>query len=148
MVKTEMNRKRISKGILLPGDKLKTLSIPIDVIGRLTSSNKNYLVIFIPKDEDVKISILPCHSKAIMKISVYLNEFSPKTVKSIAEIIYDLNIHTIHTSGLCFQDKKCCYEAYIEMNDNDINRVSFIREKFIKIDGCIGVDVEILEVSK
>jgi hypothetical protein len=137
---------QISSASLLTRDALSTISIPEEALSKLTDTTDNFLVIFIPRSDNLKISIIPCKSSEILKILVHLTEFSPQTVKSIAEIIYDLKISTVHTSGICFHDLECCYEAYVEIQEKK-NDLKFIREKFLKIPQCKAVDLEIISTQ-
>jgi hypothetical protein len=136
---------QISSASLLTREALSTISIPEEVLSKLTDATDNFLVIFIPRSDNLKISIIPCKSAEILKILVHLTEFSPQTVKSIADIIYDLKISTVHTSGICFHDLECCYEAYVEVQE--IYDLKFIREEFLKIPQCTAVDLEIISTT-
>ncbi|NMC06255.1 MAG: hypothetical protein GYA24_13650 [Candidatus Lokiarchaeota archaeon] len=133
----------ISTGKMLTRDGLKSLTIPPEALRQFTADSGNFLVIFNPRPESMKISIIPCKSKEVLKVVVHLTEFSPLTVKNIADIIYDLKISTVHTSGICFHEKECCYEAYVEMKGNIANQ---IKEKFSKIPQYKSVDLEIIKV--
>ncbi len=136
---------QISTGIMLTRENLKMLTMPPDALRQFTAEAGSYLVIFNPRPDNMKISIIPCKTKEVLKIVVHLTEFSPQTVKSIADIIYDLRISTVYTSGICFHEKECCYEAYVEMRGGNI--MSSIKEKFSKIPQFKAVDLEIIKVS-
>ncbi|MEX2682964.1 MAG: hypothetical protein Q6373_015345 [Candidatus Sigynarchaeota archaeon] len=135
----------ISTGIMLTRENLTTLVIPPEALRQFTAEASSYLVIFNSRPDNMKISIIPCKAKEVLKIVVHLTEFSPQTVKSIADIIYDLRITTVHTSGICFHEKECCYEAYVEMQGSDI--MSTIKERFQKIPQFKAVDIEIIKTS-
>ncbi len=130
---------------MLTRENLKTLAMPPDALRQFTAEAGSYLVIFNPRPDNMKISIIPCKTKEVLKIVVHLTEFSPQTVKNIADIIYDLRITTVHTSGICFHEKECCYEAYVEMRGGNI--ASSIKERFQKIPQFKAVDLEIIKVS-
>lgn len=141
-----MQDNQISKGMLLPRDEIEQLHVPHDVLGKISADPKNFLVLFIPREDSLKINIIPCESTEVLKILVSLSEFSPQTIKSIADIIYTLHITTIHTSGLCFRDDQCCYEAYVELKDPDKEKIQEeIRAKFIAINGCKEVFLDIMK---
>jgi hypothetical protein len=137
---------QISKGIMLSREKLKAITVPIEALQQFPADATNFLVIFNPRSDSMKISVIPCKNKEVLKIVVHLTEFSPQTVKSIADIIYDLKISTVHTSGICFHDKECCYEAYVEM-DKKSNIMSTIKEKFTRIPQFKAVDLEIIKID-
>ncbi|MFX0100927.1 MAG: hypothetical protein ACFFCS_15230 [Candidatus Hodarchaeota archaeon] len=142
-----MQEDQISKGILLPRGNIEQLHVPHDVLGKITTDPKNFLVLFIPRADNLKINIIPCDAPEVLKIQVNLTEFSPQTIKSIAEIIYALNITTIHTSGLCFRDNQCCYEAYVELTGDKEQIQEDIRVKFLKIEGCKEVILETIKTA-
>ncbi|MHA1683849.1 MAG: hypothetical protein ACTSUE_23115 [Promethearchaeota archaeon] len=132
-------KKRISKGTLISADKLGIINIPDDILYELKEKSDNFLILFIPQEKSTNIMIIPHGKNQIIKILVHLTTFSPNTIRAIADIIYDLNLHTIHTSGMCTHDHECCYEAYIEHKD-DMD-LKFIREQFMKVEGSVAVDL-------
>ncbi len=127
-------------------DQLKHVEIPDDVLNKLSTNAKQFLIVFVPKDDGVRVTIIPSKSLEVLKILVHLSEFSPATLKSIADIIYDLKISTIHTSGICFHASECCYEAYVELMGKR-DDLPLIREKFLKIPQCKAVDLEVMKVD-
>jgi hypothetical protein len=142
-----MHENQISKGLLLPKGNIEQLHLPHDVLGKITTNSKNFLVLFIPRADSLKINIIPCDAPEVLKILVNLSEFSPQTIKSIADIIYTLKISTIHTSGLCFRDDKCCYEAYVEVKGDKGKIQDDVRSRFLQIEGCKSVDLEIMKTG-
>lgn len=130
---------------MLSRENLNTLVMPPEALRQFTAEAGSYLVIFNPRPDNMKISIIPCKTKEVLKIVVHLTEFSPQTVKNIADIIYELRISTVHTSGICFHEKECCYEAYVEMRGG--NLVSAIKDRFQKIPQFKAVDIEIIRAS-
>lgn len=141
-----MSQQQISKGILLTRDKLKTIEVSQDVLDQFTPDTNNYLVIFNPRPDSLKISIIPSKNREVLKILVHLTAFSPQAVKAIADIVYDLKIATVYTSGICFQEQECIYEAYVEYNEKS-TVIDTIKEKFSGVTGCTGVELEVIEVE-
>ncbi|MBN2150620.1 MAG: hypothetical protein JW839_04140 [Candidatus Lokiarchaeota archaeon] len=135
----------ISTGIMVTRESLRTLVTPPEALRQFTAEAGSYLVIFNPRPDNMKISIIPCKTREVLKIVVHLTEFSPQTVKNIADIIYDLKISTVHTSGICFHEKECCYEAYVEAQGGEI--AGPIKERFSKVPQFKAVDLEIIKVS-
>nr|MDO8117751.1 hypothetical protein [Candidatus Sigynarchaeota archaeon] len=136
---------QVSTGKLLKRESLKHIELPDDVLNKLNTNAKQFLIVYVPKDDGVRITIIPSKSLEVLKILVHLSEFSPATLKSIADIIYDLKISTIHTSGICFHASECCYEAYVEMGKRE--DLSLIREKFLRIPQCKAVDLEVMKIN-
>ena len=140
-----MSQQQISKGILLTRDKLHTIEVSQEVLDQFTPDTNNYLVIFNPRADSLKISIIPSKNREVLKILVHLTAFSPQAVKAIADIVYDLKIATVYTSGICFQEQECIYEAYVEYTKN--TAISSIKEKFSNIPQAVSVELEIIKVE-
>ncbi len=96
-----------------------------------------YLFIFIPADDLIKLSIFPCQNNDVKKILIRLKEFSPDLVKGISDVLkkFNLDIGTIHTTGLCFEAINCFYETYIDAATLRKENISIekVREEFLKV---------------
>lgn len=137
----------VSKGKLLRRGEVTRLEIPPVLIDKLPFSSR-LLVIFVPRPDNVKITVIPCKTEEILKIVVHLDQFHPETIRSIADIISELRISTVHTSGICFHEKECFYEAYVELNPGrGLQEANVIRDRFSRIEGCRGVDLELLQTT-
>ncbi len=139
------NPTNLSEGQLVSRRGLGNLRIPDKVIDEIQGS-KNFLVIFAPRPNIIKINIFPSDSEEIVKILIKLQEFSPTTVKTIASIIRDLNLPNLYTSGMCVKENECIYEAYIEKDKLKVD-VVLIREKFEKIENVKSVEVFTLKLE-
>ncbi|MHA1370033.1 MAG: hypothetical protein ACTSWN_06615 [Promethearchaeota archaeon] len=140
-----MNNDKISHGLLVSRKKLGNIQVPSEILEKLSPEKNNFLAIFTTKMDNLKINIIPYNSKKVLKLILYLESFSPNAVKSIAEIIYDLNIKTIYTSGICFNDNECCYEAYVEIENED--NLDVIKNSFLdNVEGCKSVELFTLKM--
>ncbi|MHA1719477.1 MAG: hypothetical protein ACTSWX_05255 [Promethearchaeota archaeon] len=132
-------KKQISYGkLMLKSDFEKNTFIPNNVREKLKTA-PYYLFIFIPADDIVKLSIFPCQNNDIKKILIRLKEFSPDLVKGISDVLkkFNLDVGTIHTTGLCFEAINCFYETYVD--------ATTLREKNILIE---NVKKEFLNVQR
>ncbi len=139
------NPTNLSEGQLVSRRGLANLSIPNKVIDEIQGS-KNFLVIFAPRPNIIKINIFPSDSEEIVKILIKLQEFSPTTVKTIASIIRELNLPNLYTSGMCIKENECIYEAYIEKDKLKAD-IIVIRNEFEKIENVKSVEVFTLKLN-
>ncbi len=139
------NPTNLSEGQLVSRRGLANLSIPNKVVDEIQGS-KNFLVIFAPRPNIIKINIFPSDSEEIVKILIKLQEFSPTTVKTIASIIRELNLPNLYTSGMCIKENECIYEAYIEKDKLKAD-ITVIRNEFEKIENVKSVEVFTLKLN-
>ncbi len=139
------NPTNLSEGQLVSRRGLGNLRIPDKVVDEIQGS-KNFLVIFAPRPNIIKINIFPSDSEEIVKILIKLQEFSPTTVKNIATIIRDLNLPNLYTSGMCIKENECIYEAYIEKDKLKVD-IALIRTEFEKIENVKSVEVYTLKLE-
>lgn len=132
----------ISKGAIVERSKLHSIDLPQGIVDTVEEGITRFLLIFSSRSNTIKVSIIPCKEKEVAKMIVWLDSFSPNTVKQIAEIVSNMNIHPLHTTGICFHEEDCCYEAYIEIGDGVVPEG--IRRSFLNIEGCKSVEIEIL----
>ncbi len=140
------NPTNLSEGQLVSRRGLGNLKIPNKVVDEIQGS-KNFLVIFAPRPNIIKINIFPSDSAEIVKILIKLQEFSPTTVKTIATIIRDLNLPNLYTSGMCIKENECIYEAYIERDKLKVD-IALIRHEFEKIENVKSVEVYTLKLEE
>ena len=105
-----------------------------------------YLLIFISREDVVKISCFPTKNKNIKKILVKLKEFSPDLVKGISNVLNELNLskEILHTTGLCYEMEKCFYETYLIGNLIDSGELTndTIKNKFMSVAKVLSVLIE------
>ncbi|HMF34842.1 MAG TPA: hypothetical protein VKK79_25700 [Candidatus Lokiarchaeia archaeon] len=129
----------LSEGQLVSRVDLANLHIPQKILDELQAA-KNFLVIFAPRPNIIKINVFPSDSDEIVKILIKLTEFSPETVKTIASIIRMLNLPNLYTSGMCIRENECVYEAYIEKDKLEVD-VDSIQNEFEKVANVKSVEV-------
>ena len=122
---------------------------PKEVIDEIMDT-PNYLLIFISREDVVKISCFPTRSNNIKKILISLKEFSPDLVKGISTVLKELNLNKdiLHTTGLCYEMENCFYETYLVGENIEANEAALnsIKEKFMSIAKVMDVIIE--EVPK
>jgi hypothetical protein len=149
---SDAERKQISFGYLVSKDDFeKSPFIPSDSKIHLKKS-PFYLLISIPGEEILKISVFPCENSAIKKILIRLKEFSPDLVKGISDVLKNFNLgdSTIHTTGLCFSGVRCFYETYIDSAKMGVKNVSAeqIRAEFLKVPRIEEVQLQDVTLKK
>jgi hypothetical protein len=139
-------KNKISIGLIINNDELSKNPIFPPEIKEEISESPYYLLIFISREDVVKISCFPTKNKNIKKILVKLKEFSPDLVKGISNVLNDLNLskQILHTTGLCYEMEKCFYETYLigDMIDAGELTIDTITEKFMSVANVLEVKIE------
>ena len=141
-----VQKNKISVGIILNNNELNNNPIfPSEIKAEILDS-PYYLLIFISREDVVKISCFPTQKKNIKKILIKLKEFSPDLVKGISNVLNELNLSNeiLHTTGLCYEMEKCFYETYLigdRIDSGDLS-VDDIQNKFMAVSNVISVHIE------
>lgn len=140
-------KNKISLGLIITKDKLHNSIFPSEILKEILDT-PYYLLIFISREDVVKVSCFPTKSNNIKKVLIKLTEFSPELVKGISNVLRELDLskHILHTTGLCYEMEKCCYETYITGEDLEGNKIETLKERFKAITKVIDVDVEDIRV--
>ncbi len=142
----EVTKNKISIGLIISNEDFKKNSIfPVEVIKEIEDC-PFYLLIFISREDVIKISCFPTNTNNIKKVLIHLTEFSPELVKGISSVLKEMNLskQILHTTGLCYEMENCFYETYLvgdNLEANDIS-VESITGKFMNIAKVIDVVVE------
>lgn len=143
-------QQNISFGAIMTVDSFNNNVLFPDQLKKAIKESDFYLLVFVPGSEQAKINIFPIQSPSVRKILVHLKNFSPTLVRGISEVLKELKLNNnlIHTTGLCFSDKRgCYYETYVDfhnLRELGLNE-SNIKEKFMSLSKV--QDVCILHVS-
>ncbi|MEE9376475.1 MAG: hypothetical protein V3V33_00380 [Candidatus Lokiarchaeia archaeon] len=139
-------KNKISVGHIISNNELNNNPIFPSEIKEEILDSPYYLLIFISREDVVKISCFPTKNKNIKKILVKLKEFSPDLVKGISNVLNELNLskEILHTTGLCYEMEKCFYETYLIGNllDSGELTIDIITEKFMAVANVITVLIE------
>ena len=139
-------KNKISIGMIITNDELNKNPIFPSEIREEILSAPYYLLIFISREDVVKISCFPTKQNNIKKILIKLKEFSPDLVKGISNVLNDLHLSKdiLHTTGLCYEMEKCFYETYIMGDTIDTGNltVDIIKEKFMSVTKVVNVIIE------
>jgi len=141
-----VQKNKISVGIILNNNELNNNPIFPSEIKEEILDSPYYLLIFISREDVVKISCFPTQKKNIKKILIKLKEFSPDLVKGISNVLNELNLSNeiLHTTGLCYEMEKCFYETYLigeRIESGDLS-VDDIQNKFMAVANVINVQIE------
>jgi len=139
-------KNKISVGQIITHDELYNNPIFPSEIKEEILDSSFYLLIFISREDVVKISCFPTKKKNIKKILIKLREFSPDLVKGISNVLNELNLskEILHTTGLCYEMEKCFYETYLIGDIIDSGELSLdnIKDKFMGVANVIDVQIE------
>ena len=144
-------KNKISIGKILSREDFKSTIFPDEVKNEINDA-PYYLLIFISREDSIKISCFPAHNRNIKKILIKLIEFSPDLVKGISTVLNDLNLSRdiLHTTGICYELENCFYETYLlgdTLNSGDISTEE-IKNKFMAIKKIVNVVIEDIPVHK
>lgn len=143
---TDDQKNKISVGVILSKEQLnKNPIFPREILEEIIET-PYYLLIFISREDVVKISCFPTKTDNIKKILISLKEFSPDLVKGISTVLKDLNLNKeiLHTTGLCYEMENCFYETYL-VGDNigsDASAIDSLKEKFMAVAKILEVSIE------
>jgi len=142
-------KNKISTGLIITKDELNSTIFPEEVKNEIIES-PYYLLIFIARDDVIKISCFPTKTNVIKKILIKLVEFSPDLVKGISNILNELNLSKdiLHTTGICYELENCFYETYLVGDNLDTKDVTAdtVKEKFMSISKVVNVIIENISV--
>ncbi|MFX1394511.1 MAG: hypothetical protein ACFFAH_13175 [Promethearchaeota archaeon] len=136
-------KNKISLGLIITMDQLNNSIFPKEVLKEI-SNTPYYLLIFISREDVVKISCFPTKTNNIKKVLIKLTEFSPDLVKGISTVLRELDLskYILHTTGLCYEMEKCFYETYIIGENLDPAKIEIIKKEFNAIMKVIDVNIE------
>ena len=138
-------KNKISIGKILSKEDFDSTIFPEDVKTEINQA-PYYLLIFISREDSIKISCFPTNTNEIKKILIKLIEFSPDLVKGISTVLNKLNLSKdiLHTTGICYELENCFYETYLLGDTLKSNKMSIddIKEKFLAIEKIIHVSIE------
>ncbi|MFW9783543.1 MAG: hypothetical protein ACFFFB_14765 [Candidatus Heimdallarchaeota archaeon] len=143
-----VQKNKISVGLIINNNELNNNPIFPSEIKEEISNSPYYLLIFISREDVVKISCFPTQNKNIKKILIKLKEFSPDLVKGISNVLNEMNLskEILHTTGLCYEMEKCFYETYLIGDIIDSGQLSLedIQNKFMAVANVIDVNIEVI----
>jgi len=144
-------KNKISIGKILSKEDFNSTIFPEEVKHEINEA-PYYLLIFISREDSIKISCFPAHTQEIKKILINLIEFSPDLVKGISTVLNDLNLSRdiLHTTGICYELENCFYETYLlgdSLNSGDIS-LEAIKDKFMAIDKIVNVVIEDIPIHQ
>ncbi|TXT59779.1 MAG: hypothetical protein BAJALOKI2v1_170033 [Promethearchaeota archaeon] len=139
----DIQKNKISVGLIITNEQLGNSFFPAEIKGEIQKA-AYYLLIFISREDVVKISCFPTESKNIKKILIKLEEFSPNLVKGISNVMKDLNLSEdiLHTTGLCYEMQDCYYESYLLGDKLTEDNIKKVNEKFMEIPKVVRVTFE------
>jgi hypothetical protein len=138
-------KNKISIGFIITRNDLNSTLFPEEIKNEIMDS-PYYLLIFISREDVIKISCFPSKTNVIKKILIKLLEFSPDLVKGISNVLNDLNLSKdiLHTTGICYELENCFYETYL-IGDALVSgnlTLDHIKERFMSIEKVVNVLIE------
>ena len=154
MIENNNNTKqknKISIGKILSKEDFDSTVFPEEVKYEINDA-PYYLLIFISREDSIKISCFPTNTQDIKKILIKLIEFTPDLVKGISTVLNELNLSKdiLHTTGICYELENCFYETYLLGNslNSGESSINAIKEKFLAIDKIVNVVIEDIPIHQ
>ncbi len=114
-----------TKGELITMQKLlenKSVRIPSLIFEHIQNSpqkHPNCFVFYRLQKEAYEILLFPIEYKILLKVSVFLQNINPQTLKDVTYNLITMNHDkVIYSSGLCTQGSLCIYEVYLRFVDD------------------------------
>jgi hypothetical protein len=149
--KQNEDKNKISTGLIINREVLNNTIFPAEVKNEIAPT-PYYLLIFISREDVIKISCFPTQTKSIKKILIKLEEFSPDIVKGISDILnkLDLSKDILHTTGICYELENCFYETYLigDLIEKDKDFEKKIEKEFLSIPRITSVVLEEITIQK
>jgi len=144
----ETPKKKISIGLIIDKEELHSNVIFSNEIKKEIMDTPFYLLIFISREDVIKISCFPTKTNNIKKILIQLEEFSPNLVKGISSVLRELNLskEVLHTTGICYELSDCYYETYVNGDDVNEEDIEEIKRAFLSIEKVNNVIFEQVEL--
>ncbi|MEJ2252387.1 MAG: hypothetical protein P8Y97_22340 [Candidatus Lokiarchaeota archaeon] len=140
-------KKKISVGLIISKEQLYSNPIIPEEIKEEITEAEYYLLIYISREDVVKISCFPTKTDNLKKILIKLEEFSPNLVKGISSVLRELNLSKdiLHTTGLCFKLQDCYYESYLVGDNLKPDVIENVKQKFKSVTKIVDVIIEDIE---
>ncbi|MHA1804547.1 MAG: hypothetical protein ACTSU4_08420 [Promethearchaeota archaeon] len=146
VLKDNEEKNKISVGLLITNQQLFENPFFPDEIKEEIMNAPYYLLIYISREDVVKVSCFPTDKANVKKILIKLKEFSPDLVKGISKVLNDLNLsnNILHTTGLCYDLEKCFYETYLtaDLIESGQLTAQTIKDKFMEVPNITNVFIE------
>ena len=148
--KQNEDKNKISTGLIINREILNNTIFPEEVKNEIAQT-PYYLLIFISREDVIKISCFPTKTKSIKKILIKLEEFSPDIVKGISDILNKLDLakDILHTTGICYELENCFYETYLigDLIEKDKDFGKKIENEFLSIPRITSVALENITIQ-
>ena len=117
-----------SKPIYLPADFLETIR---------PKEESSAVMILAPSTKIIRI--IPTKSPKVVKLAIEIGELSPDFLQELGVVFMRGKIRTLYSTGLCFTQDNCTYEAYLDSSDLTISQEQ-LRDELTEIKSVSKVE--------
>ena len=146
IMENQEGKNKISVGLIITKDQMRNNQIFPDEVKKDISDSPHYLLIFISREDVVKINCFPLHTNVIKKVLIKLTEFTPDIVNGISRVFKDLELQKkeiIHITGVCYEMEDCYYEAFISGKVFEREGITeAINERLTSLANILNVEIE------
>ncbi len=116
----------------------KPISFPADFLEAIRPKEESNAVMILAPSTKI-IRIIPTKSPEIVKLTIEISELSPDFLQELGVVFMRGKIRTLYSTGLCFTQDSCTYEAYLDSSDLTISQEQ-LRDELTEIKGVSKVE--------
>ena len=111
----------------------KTISLPADFFEKIRPKEESSAVMILAPSTKI-IRIIPSKSPEVVKLTIEISELTPDFLQELGVVFMRGKIRTLYSTGLCFTQDSCTYEAYLDSSDLTISQEQ-LRDELTEIKG-------------
>jgi hypothetical protein len=105
-----------------------SVSLSDEFLEGLKPEADEYAIVILTSNKRI-IRIIPTATNKVYKIAIDIGKYMPDFLRKLGNIINDLNLKTLYSTGLCFVDEKCVFDTYIDSSEYErIDSANFQKE--------------------
>jgi len=122
----------------------QSLKLPHSFQEALQPLAGEYAVIILTSRNKI-IRLIPTTSGKIYKIGIDIENLSSDFLKEIGNLFLKLGLKALYSTGICFIEKKCVFEGYIEATEFKKINVDQLKKELSAIKGVSEITIKVLE---
>lgn len=142
--KEEISKITIAKMLELESD--QPVSLSSEFLDALKSDVGNYAIIILTPNTKI-VRIIPTSSNEVYKVAIDIGRLTPDFLRKIGNLFLQLGLKALYSTGLCFVDEKCVFDAYIDSTEFEKIEIDKLKKEILSIEGITDVNISTLEIS-
>jgi hypothetical protein len=146
MSQEEQTLPKVTMAKLFKLESHEDFSFPNHFLDALKPKNGQYAIMILTPNTKI-VRIIPTDSQKVFKIAIDINQLSPDFLKNIGNLFLELSLETLYSTGLCFIEERCIFDAYIDSKEFEKIDTEEVRQRILKFKGISAVDINVLEIQ-